>query len=722
MAVEKAPWETEEGEGSFETPPWREKPSKTEEFISDVKKIPGVKTSANIPGVKPLAKGALKTAGVVGSLFDYLMAAPARAAASKYIDVKEKEGNIPFGGTAPIQALFAAGKQYFRNPFVPSDAPSGAEIAEQINVPTRSLSELIPGMYSETGEGLALKKGSYTDPSLRDIVGTGIDFVDPSMAFGGVGKGAKALGSLTKEGLSGARDLGALAVKEALGEKRLARTKAGFEPLGERFEAVKDVVTGGGSFTPAQSYEKQLNVAKRNGIDPDLLNAKIKFGKESTLAKQEANLAEGVGPKAQDLVDRNTLLHKQIQSALNKNVDAISGAGPQSKEAAADLLRDKFTENVKNAMSNVESNYDTALEKFGQPEYFKSLLKTKPILVREKTLKINKEAQKPLLKVLSDLEAKYRGVIKRTPSESGKYNGLITKINEFRKNADHYDDLLPTMRELGSKAFESDNLFDYNDMQAIYRGMRKTLLNAVPSEATRKSIEESNRMLEDIFIQKNRLKDVLGDSRISPMEAMDKIIKRGSTTQIEALKKLYSPEDMAKVKSSVLRDIMAPIFRDLTEESGKEISSGYKAALADMYRNRERYKVLFNPGELKNITELLMLGDKAGAPYLSLSRTGSSGAAEANKLKEVIETIAAPIASTVSAVPEGFKRRNLTRAEQELQESFFGAPAESPTMLQDLLKSSYNKTKKGAKYLSGEKTVPLQQLLRQISISQQEEE
>ncbi len=35
---------------------------------------------------------------------------------------------------------------------------------------------------------MALKKGSYLDPTMRDLAGIGVDLADPSMAFGGIPK------------------------------------------------------------------------------------------------------------------------------------------------------------------------------------------------------------------------------------------------------------------------------------------------------------------------------------------------------------------------------------------------------------------------------------------------------------------------------------------------------------------------------------------------------
>jgi len=72
-------------------------------------------------------------------------------------------------------------------------APSSAEIMEKVGVPEgKSLSDILPGMYSETGKGLALKKGGLFDPTARGAAGFAADIaLDPLALL--AGKGTKAV-------------------------------------------------------------------------------------------------------------------------------------------------------------------------------------------------------------------------------------------------------------------------------------------------------------------------------------------------------------------------------------------------------------------------------------------------------------------------------------------------------------------------------------------------
>jgi len=72
-------------------------------------------------------------------------------------------------------------------------APSSGEILEKLGVPEGgSLSDVLPGMYSKTGKGLALEKGGLFDPTARGVAGAAIDVaLDPLALL--AGKGAKAV-------------------------------------------------------------------------------------------------------------------------------------------------------------------------------------------------------------------------------------------------------------------------------------------------------------------------------------------------------------------------------------------------------------------------------------------------------------------------------------------------------------------------------------------------
>ena len=82
-------------------------------------------------------------------------------------------------------------------------APSTSEFAERAGVPEGgSLSDVIPGMYSETGGGLPLQKGGWADPTLRGTGGMGVDVaLDPLTYMSlGMAPALKGAGAVAKAG------------------------------------------------------------------------------------------------------------------------------------------------------------------------------------------------------------------------------------------------------------------------------------------------------------------------------------------------------------------------------------------------------------------------------------------------------------------------------------------------------------------------------------------
>lgn len=72
-------------------------------------------------------------------------------------------------------------------------APASGEILEKMGVSEgRSLSDILPGMYSESGKGAALQKGGLFDPTARGAVGMLADVVLDPLAIGGAKAASKA--------------------------------------------------------------------------------------------------------------------------------------------------------------------------------------------------------------------------------------------------------------------------------------------------------------------------------------------------------------------------------------------------------------------------------------------------------------------------------------------------------------------------------------------------
>lgn len=88
------------------------------------------------------------------------------------------------------------------NDVLKGNAPSSAEIMEKLGVSKgKSLSDVFPSMYTETGKGLPLQKGGLFDPSARGVAGLAVDVVTDPLTYlmGGAAKGATATAEAVEE-------------------------------------------------------------------------------------------------------------------------------------------------------------------------------------------------------------------------------------------------------------------------------------------------------------------------------------------------------------------------------------------------------------------------------------------------------------------------------------------------------------------------------------------
>lgn len=174
------------------------------------------------------------------------------------------------------------------------EAPQGAEILERLDIPEGgSLSDVLPSLYSETGEGLALQKGGALDPSARGVVGFGLDVgLDPLTYL--TGGGSKA----AQTALSPIKTAGSKAGK-SMYKSGLKRT----DQIASRYDKVGDIA-------PSEILWKE-------GVT----------GSNKQIAKKSEALLEELNKKREAL----------LESAGDVYVDMDKATGPAEK-----LLREKL--------------------------------------------------------------------------------------------------------------------------------------------------------------------------------------------------------------------------------------------------------------------------------------------------------------------------------------------------------------------------------------------
>jgi hypothetical protein len=114
------------------------------------------------------------------------LGAKALDAAGRVLDYTGGLGRTAFAGLANIPYAVATGKSITKEGDVlealKGNAPTTSEFMERAGVPAgASLSDVIPGAYSESGAGLKLEKGGVLDPTARGAAGfVGDVLLDPA--------------------------------------------------------------------------------------------------------------------------------------------------------------------------------------------------------------------------------------------------------------------------------------------------------------------------------------------------------------------------------------------------------------------------------------------------------------------------------------------------------------------------------------------------------------
>lgn len=116
---------------------------------------------------KSAGRGLLNKAAEAGDYIDRYAGSPVRAAV----------GSLQASPSLPKAA--EAYKNQFGQPT--EFAPTPKQLAQTAGVPNTALSEKIPSLYSETGEGWKLKKGGALDPTASGVAGFGLGMAtDPT--------------------------------------------------------------------------------------------------------------------------------------------------------------------------------------------------------------------------------------------------------------------------------------------------------------------------------------------------------------------------------------------------------------------------------------------------------------------------------------------------------------------------------------------------------------
>jgi len=509
----------------------------------------------------------------------------------------------------------------------PDEAPSMTKVLEDYGVERKPFSPVTQSMISQVAAqgpqlgllGLPSEEGSPAHSALKqglattsktDILGPPLEIAaDPLMAAGavtkipGVVKGAQMAARGTKAAISGVGRLG-LGMTDMVTGSRIASESAGAAK-----DVVKSVVNQIKAISSPRTsidWGKHLQTAKANGINPDALPLSVKHGREAYPARLE-RVARDFGMESE--TDRLRLGLDQVNAGIDKSVQKVAGGAPLGHADAGDVLSDAWKAGESKLHDSLELTYSTV-----------------PNL--KKTLVLDAKAAKPYATALDGAEKEATRLMNKFNAlEKGSGKALFD-ITQDLKSATTVKEQIEQLRSLGKLAFDERKYTsvgqvppDMAKMQDLYFKLREAVIGTVEAKAGAKTaaqLRKNNEVLSQFLTEKKRIYPTIGRD-VAPEKVYQRLVLNGDTKTLQALKNTIDPSEMNKLKGSFLNDMIA-------KNADGEIL--YAKTARNLQKNQERVKILFEPDELKNVTNLIELGQDFGPAI-------NPGSAPSNALREM---------------------------------------------------------------------------------------
>ncbi len=545
--------------------------------------------------VDPLLKGAMYAGGVL----DRFGGAPSRAAVNELLNPRKEhyEQRLNLRHEPLLRAPLAFAKQFGRDP---RGAPTSKQIFTEGGVTDKTLSELYPSRFSESGKGLrTLKKGGMFDVSPAGVMGLGGD-----VAFDVTNVvPLKTLGSLGLQGVKKGIGLGAKgsgkAIDYATGSNVMQKIGAGRKEFGSTFsKGIKSTFSG----KAAEDYGTYLNIARRNNIDQSLLPESVKYGKSSAISRTARAKAEG--PAGEQLLKRHEKAVQQVDGALADHVNKVSNGQIYAPDEVGTIIRDGFDRGVQKAFDELEVTYA-------------SILTDNPgLIIEPKALeRMNRKLKKVYNKAEETVEFGASNEAKAAAQQ------ILNNIESITKSGGDYATTLKQLRQVGNVSFGTGRKFktppDTESMKDLYSILRNALTDTADAinPNVGKQLKANNKIASKLIGEKSVLAKKMRNSDVSDEAIFKQFVLNGDTRKLKALKIFLNDDEWKAAKGSFMRSIM------------KENIEGDIAGRTVFNRLRDKESVvgvLFDSGEMDNFIDLLKLKERIGSPILSSSGTGAS--------------------------------------------------------------------------------------------------
>jgi len=550
------------------------------------------------PGLlSTIGTGIMDGLSAAGEFVDSYSGAPTRAAINTLVQGQ--------GGGAAAEAFY---DQFGSNPNL---APTGKEIAANAGLSTEN--KIIPrNPLAVADEQRAFNRQNV--PTTSEVVspagmaGLAIDVGADPLNFIPIGMMAKGGAKLTGKAVTGGAKYalkGTVAAADAaLDTTVVSRTAT------DAARAMDNVVsTLKKSFNPerAEDFQNFVEVAKKHGIDPDVLPETVEFGPQSSITKKSKTIAEG--PGGESIQKRYRRAQNEVAVALDNQVRKLGGGEKLLDSEAGEMLVNAYNKGVK-------SFFD------------QDMMTHAKVVAQHPGIQLNQDAVKAI-------QSKVRGLKNKATGRSRRgFGGQREEAQSFLADADiveksldkhgnlSYKRASELLTNLGEEAFKKYPAgtkipTDQKALREMYFTVRDAMLESAGHSLGQDVATEmamNNQIISSFLKDKGAISKIFeGDA--APEKIIRSMVESGDTKKINALKEILSPEDFQKFKGVVANKFI---------KQNAEGNILYRTTLNNLERNKEIVSAVFQPEEIAELAEVIHLGDRVGDFIFNTSNTNTA--------------------------------------------------------------------------------------------------
>lgn len=500
----------------------------------------------------------------------------------------------------------------------PEKAPTPGDNMAGYGVPRTAVSDVLPSLYSESGEGPTLKRGGLLDPTAAGAAGLAAQVVSP------VGIGAGGMRAIAPV----SRMAGKVGVKTAETVAKVADaatgTKAASKVLGAAesgMNNLSDALKARFGTDLAPDAPKHIKTMIDNGIDPNKANAAVMFGPTSAASHLER--ARGETPIGEILRKQHQDFTTEVQEAIHKDIRRIGG---ETADAAGNIKAASIPKTTEEAGELITSAFNKRVEEIldGSQDTYKSLAGKAP------GAKIPPASAQKLGQKLDQLakHATDMGIDSFDDVTESQAKHLLSVVDKVRAGQGDLASTVRGLQGLGKTAFKTKYPLgqippDIAKLRQLYGDISEAVVDGVEAHFGKDvaaGLRKNNAAISEMF-KDNAMIPSLGNDAKSADKVFRSLILEGDAKRIGIIKKYLTPEELQQTKAAALE-----ILNKEDIQGGITFRNRLSQKLSDP---SDAMNALFEPGELDNLKSLFQLGDRAGKSTLSSSGTGGSLAHQA---------------------------------------------------------------------------------------------